>query len=77
MVVVGKLNGSFDLRLGQKYRIDIPSYTSISTNTMSANDETFSGEFIVEMIKHEFTPGDKYYATVQLFTDSLSKEIVR
>ncbi|QIW87861.1 hypothetical protein Ab1vBOLIVR5_gp213 [Agrobacterium phage OLIVR5] len=75
MVVRGLLPGSFELRVGQKYRLNIPAFSSATVTGVQSIDGYFSGNYIVEAIKHEFTPNNKYFATVQLFTDSVSQEI--
>lgn len=75
MVVRGVLPGSFELRIGQKYRIDIPAYQSASTMGVQHPDEYFTGNYIVEVIKHEFTPAGKYFASIQFFTDSVERKI--
>lgn len=75
MIVRGVLPGSFELRIGQKYELEIPSYRDATSFGIQEKDPYFSGNYIVEAIKHEFAPSNKYFATVQMFTDSLDRKI--
>jgi hypothetical protein len=75
LVVEGVLPGHFGLRIGQKYEINIPAFRNISRQTKQMFDEYYSGKYIIESIKHEFAADRHYYATVRLFSDSVSKQI--
>nr|CAI3971267.1 tail protein [Ochrobactrum phage ORM_20] len=75
MVVRGVLPGSFELRVGQKYRIEIPAFQSASTLGIQEPDSYFTGNYITEVIKHEFSASGKYFASVQFFTDSVERKI--
>ncbi|QIG73798.1 tail protein [Rhizobium phage RHph_N34] len=75
MVIRGVLPGHFGLRIGQKYTINIPEFRNISKQTQQKSDEYYSGQYLIEEIKHEFAADRHYYATVRMFTDSVSKKI--
>jgi hypothetical protein len=74
-IVQGVLPGQFGLRIGQKYFIKIPAFMSISQQTQQREDEYYSGNYIVSAIKHEFAADNHYYATCEMFCDSLSKKV--
>ena len=76
MVVRGILPGSFELRIGQKYRLEIPAFQSATTLGVQQPDAYFSGNYVTEVIKHEFSAAGKYFASVQMFTDSVERKIV-
>ncbi|AKE44750.1 tail protein [Sinorhizobium phage phiM9] len=74
-VVQGVVPGHFGLRVGQKYEINIPAFKDVSRQTQQIFDEYYSGKYLVESIKHEFSADRHYYATLQMWTDSVSKKI--
>jgi hypothetical protein len=75
MVIKGVLPGHFGLRVGQKYTINIPEHRNISRQTQQKADEYYSGQYLIEEIKHEFAADRHYYATIRAFTDSVSKKV--
>ncbi|QNH71802.1 hypothetical protein P9VFCI_230 [Rhizobium phage P9VFCI] len=75
MVIRGVLPGHFGLRVGQKYLLNIPEFRNISRQTQQKSDEYYSGQYLIEEIKHEFAADRHYYANVKMFTDSVSKKI--
>ena len=69
--IKGVLPGSFELKVGQKYSIDIPQYSNVeSGNTIQSVDRLMSGDFVVENIKHSYSP-TLYTARCLFFKDAL------
>lgn len=76
LVIRGVLPWSGDLRVGQKYDIEMPSFsnTTKADRGLQEIDKTLSGTFIISSIKHEFSAANNNaVAVVEMFRDALTE----